>query len=200
MNIARLRFGRLGIVALLGLTSACASSDLMTEIKRPKIAANEQKATVVFLRASSTAPNTTVTILDDKRRFLGDSLPGGCFVAQVDPGEHLFVGWAANTTAMEVSLEPKKIYYVDVVMRLGSVSARANLLRVDTSAEAKRATRAALSDCTFYRADERAGARWLAEREPEAIDRVRRAKEIAARYTTEEQKQRRLLPEDGRSD
>jgi hypothetical protein len=186
-------------VLAVGITG-CASSDFMVEIPKPKIAPDPSKATVVFLRPKSTAPNTNVTILDGSRRFLGDSLPGGCFVTKLAAGEHLFVGWGANTTALTARLEPGNVYYVDVVMRLGSVSSRANLLGVDGDPKGRARVREALEDCTFYRVDEAAGQAWVRSKGKEALERVRFAQEIAARFSAAERKSRSLDSEDGRTE
>lgn len=213
----RLEIRTLALVVVLLV--GCASSDFLTEIPRPKLTPDPARATVVFLRPTMDAPSTRVTIVDSRRRFLGDSVPGGCFVTTVEPGAHLFVGWADNTTGMSAQVDAAKIYYVDVVMRLGAGSSRTNLIGIPagattpgaapgaapgatpgTAEKAAAHIRAALEDCTFYRVDERAGQAWVVKHAPEAIDRVRRAQEIVARYDLEARRTRSLRSEDGRTE
>lgn len=190
---------RLTLVASVAMLAACASSDFMRPLPRPpRLTVSANRATVVFLRPRSTAPNTMVTIVDEDGRFLGDSLPSTCFSAQVEPGEQLFVGIAANTAALAATLEAGRVYYVEVMIRLGSVSSRAHLFAVHPGEERDRRLMRWWRDCDHHTVDTQAGQRALALREAERVESVRRAREQVARFSAEERAQRTLSPSDGR--
>lgn len=182
------------------LTTSCATSDLMREVARPSLKPDPSFATVVFLRPSTAAPNTLVTLVDGSGRFLGESESSSCFATKVEPGKHLFVGWAANTTALSAELEAGKVYYVEVVLRLGSLSSRANLFAVKRTREEAAQVGEWLKDCTFFEPDQVAGQAWLTAHETERVDRVRKAEELVARFTEEDRKRRALRSDDGRTE
>jgi len=144
------------------------------------------------------APNTLVTILDEEGRFLGDSLPSGCFTAHVQPGRRMFIGVGANTAALDATLEAGRIYYVEVVIRLGSISSRAQLFGVHPGKDSDAQLRRWWRECDHYQVESAAGQRSWQEREAERIDRVRRAREQIARFSDDERARRSLGPEDGR--
>lgn len=168
--------------------AGCASSDFMRDGPRPALTARSGSALVVFLRPEGTAPNTKVTLLDDRMRFLGDSLSSRCFAVTVDPGERMFVGWGANTAVLSADLQPGQVYFVDVSLRIGAVSTRTNLFASPPPEPAR------LEGCTFQTVDEAAGQRWLNVLGPTARDQIRRAKELWARYEEPERRRRRLPP------
>ncbi len=164
----------------------------MRPVKPAPITAEARSATVVFVRPSGVGPNTKVTILDGTR-FLGDSLPNSYFVTHVEPGRHLFVGWAANTTGMEATVAPGRIYFVHVDVKLGALSSRTSLLAMRPAP--KRGL--GLDRLQRYEADERRGQASLRRDEHETHERVRKAAEIVARFGPREKNSRALRVEDG---
>lgn len=190
---------RLTIAASLAILCGCASSDFMRLVAQPApLTASPDQATIVFLRPRNAAPNTLVTIIDEDGRFLGDSLPSACFAARVQPGRHVLVGLASNTAALQADVEGGRVYYVEVVIRLGSLSSRAHLFAVHPGKDSDASLLRWWRECDHYDVDTDAGQRSMRKREAERIDRVRRAKEQVARFSAEDLARRSLAPQDGR--
>jgi hypothetical protein len=182
---------------LAGLAGCSASSDYMRPIAPPTLAAKAETATVVFLRPSGFAAGISTTILDDKGRFLGDSLPESYFVSQVPAGEHVFIAWAENTAALRANLMPGKVYYVEVSPKMGALSARMHLLALTSRSESWGELQGWLADSQAMQVDESAGQAYLAERSDDVQDRIQRAREALTEYDADELAERTLSPEDG---
>jgi hypothetical protein len=180
-----------------GLAGCSASSDYMHPVGPPQLAAKADAATVVFIRPSGYAAAIGTTILDDKGRFLGDSLAETYFVSQVPAGEHTFIAWAENTAALKAQLAPGKVYYVEVSPKMGALSARVHLLALTSRSESWGELQGWLADSQAMQVDERAGQAYLAERAEDVQERIRRAREALTEYDAEELAERTLRPEDG---
>ena len=87
-------------------------------------------ATVIFVRPSQFGGADRVTLLDGKGRFLGDTLPGTYFPVKMPAGEHLFISWGENTSAVKATLAAGKTYYVEAYGPGGSGSPRLALRAV----------------------------------------------------------------------
>ncbi len=174
-------------VACALLALGCASSPFMTDAPRPALSPRPGAAMVVFLRPDGAAPNTTVRILDDHNRFLGDSLPNRCFALEVEPGERLLVGWGANPAPLLASLAAGEVYFVEVSLRIGAISSRTSLL-----APALAPSQDALAGCTFQRSDQAAGQAWLDAQPGVSHEQIRRAQEVWARYDEAERRRRQI--------
>jgi hypothetical protein len=178
--------------ALAGLACAllalgCASSPFMTDAPHPALTPRPGAAMVVFLRPDGAAPNTTVRILDEQNRFLGDSLPNRCFASEVEPGERLLVGWGANPAPLFAHLAAGEVYFVEVSLRIGAISSRTSLL-----APALAPSQDALAGCTFQRSDQAAGQAWLDAQPGVSHEQIRRAQEVWARYDEAERRRRQI--------
>lgn len=100
--------------AFTGLAGCTGTSPYMTPgAPSPAAEAVTETATVVFVRPSVLGGAARVTLLDGKGRFLGDTLPGTYFVVKMPPGEHVFVSWGENTSAVKATVAAGKTYYVE---------------------------------------------------------------------------------------
>jgi hypothetical protein len=164
------------------------------------------KAIVVFSRPSRLSFLMSFKILDETGSWLGDAVAESSFAVALPPGEHLFVGWAANTEAIHATLAPGRIYYV-------RVDARVPAFAVDGPWVELRAIKpdgGAWYDLQSWMAS----SRWLEPRESGRVDnaaledtgriedhdgpdRVRRAQGSWEEYSPEEREHHTLRPDDG---
>jgi hypothetical protein len=184
----------------LGLsgTGCTASSDYMLEAHAPQLMHPVgNAATVVFIRPSGYAKGMKMTVLDGRGRFLGDSLPESWFAVKMPPGDHVFVGWAENTSALRAQLLPGRTYYVEVAPKMGAFSARVQLLAITPRAESWGELREWLDESRQLVPDEANGQAYLNGRKDDVVDRLQRAAEIMREYDRDELEERTLRPEDG---
>ena len=136
-------FAFLLTVAAVGCTG---TSPYMTPGDRGGITAAAETATVVFVRPSSGGADR-VTILDGKGRFLGDTLPRTHFAVTMPAGEHTFISWGENTSAIKATLAGGKVYYVEAYGPTGPGTPRLELRAVTLhSSSYGRDRRVALED------------------------------------------------------
>jgi hypothetical protein len=187
------------LVALLTTTGCAATSDYMAESASPRpIMGVGDMATVVFIRPSSYAKSIKTTILDGRGTFLGDSLPESHFAVVLPPGQHVFISWAENTAALQATLAPGRVYYVEVAPKLGVLSARVHLLALSPRAENWDKVGEWLKETKQFVPDSAGGQRSLASRSEDVQERIRRGTEALANYDAEELAERTLRAEDGR--
>lgn len=172
----------------------------MTELAAPRAPrAASDRATVVFVRPSGYAPGLVVTILDDGGRFIGDALASSYFVHRTAPGEHTFIGWAENTSALSANVEAGKIYFVEVEVKLGALSARSHLKALTPRSERWAERDAWLQDGQELEVDEDGGQAYLDGRREDVEERIRRGREALSLYSPAELAERTLAPNDGTS-
>ena len=159
--------------------------------------ASSDRATVIFVRPSSFAGGLLVTVLDDRGQFIGDALPSSWFFTTVEPGEHTFISWAENTGALRAKLAAGKIYFVQVDVKLGALSARAHLKALGPKSDAWEERDEWLRDNAQHEVDERSGQAYLDGRREDVEERIRRARDVLAQYTPAELADRTLAPADG---
>lgn len=184
------------LVLLMG--GCTASSDYMRElvaVRPPKPVSD--RATVVFVRPSSFGNRMVVTIFDDKGRFMGDALPSTWFVRRVEAGEHTFISWAENTSALRASLLPGRVYFIEVDVKLGALSPRTHLRAVTRDADTWDDREEWIADATELAVDERGGQAYLDGRAEEVEERIRRGRDALAQYSPAELAARTLSPKDG---
>lgn len=175
-----------------------ATSKYMTPAGHAPIAGAPDAATVVFVRPSGYAGNIRATILDNKGRFLGDSLPSSYFAVKVPPGEHVFISWAENTGALRANLAAGKIYFIEVAPKMGALSARVHLLAITPRSSSWKKLDEWMSESHAYVPDEPRGQGYLTSRDRDVAERIRRGNEALGSYTRDEISERTLTPEDGR--
>ncbi|MBW2522584.1 MAG: hypothetical protein JRI23_00345 [Deltaproteobacteria bacterium] len=199
-GIERRRFLALALTVVIALSSigCVATSDYMYQPATPVVPEpRSDTALVVFVRPSAYAASIAMTILDGNGRFLGDSLAESYFAVQVPPGNHLFIGWAENTAAVQAHLAPGRTYYVEVAPRMGWWSARIQLLALTPGSENWGKLSEWLRESDFYVVDEARGQAYLRERSEDTRERIRRGNDILTEYDNEELAERTIRPEDG---
>jgi hypothetical protein len=186
--------------AVLALALAgCASSEYMHEVPPGRaIAAAPDRATVVFVRPSGFGFAIKTTILDEHGGFVGESLPQSQFAVSLPPGKHLFIAWAENTGALQADLAPGKTYYVEVSPKMGALSARVHLLAIAPRTKSWEKLSEWLRESKAYDPDQTAGQAYLASRQGDVQERLRRANDAIASYDASELADRTLNPGDGR--
>jgi len=186
----------------LGLSAAgcfSASSEYMRPVASPQsVKPVADQATVVFVRPSSFGGALKQTILDGKGQFLGDALPSSRFAVKVPPGEHTFIVWAENTNAVRAKLAAGKVYFVEVSLSMGALSARADLIPIKPGSEAWESLDEWLADTEVYEPDAAAGQAYLAERKEDVDERIKRAEEHLAGYEGDDLALHTMAPGDGR--
>ncbi len=89
-----------------------------------------EKALVYVVRPSSMGQTVRFTVTCD-----GDSIGatgGGRYIYTLqEPGAHLFVSKAENKSELPIVLEAGKTYYLEQQIKMGLLTARANLERLD---------------------------------------------------------------------
>lgn len=127
--VSRMKLSRvlLSVCCAVGASACAASSNRIHDVAASPLVPTESDATVVFLRPSGWgAPQLTV-IIDSDGRYVGESLAKTQFIANVPPGDHTFVtatytinGWGAVASrALKAKLEPGKLYFVEIGLKLG---------------------------------------------------------------------------------
>ena len=190
-----------GLGALALTTAGCfsASSDYMRPVASPQsVKPVADQATVVFVRPSGFGGALKQTILDGKGQFLGDSLPSSRFAVKMPPGEHTFIVWAENTNAVKANLAAGKVYFVEVSLSMGALSARADLIPVKPGSEAWNDLDEWLADTEVFEPDTAGGQAYLSERKEDVDERIKRAQEHLAKYEGEDLALHTMAPGDGR--
>jgi len=183
----------------LGATGCAATSEYMLEVKPPRaVVAAPGMAMVVFVRPSNYAWAIKTTILEERGAFLGDSLAASHFAVSMPPGQHVFIAWAENTSALQATLAPGRIYFVEVSLRPGLLSARAHLLAITPRRKTWSKLGDWLAETRQFTPDPAGGARYLAERSDDVDEQVKTAQMVLRKYNTEELEERTIRPEDGR--
>lgn len=182
----------------LAVAGCSAHSDYMQPVQAPKLPTPaSDKATVVFVRPSGFGSAILVTVLDDKGKFMGDSLPSSYFVRTLDPGDYLFISWAENTDGLKAHLEPGKVYFVEVEIKMGALSARSHLKALKPKSENWPKREEWLTESTQLSVDEGGGQAYLERRKEDVTERIRRAHEAMTKYDPEETGERTLVAADG---
>lgn len=181
--------------ALASLTG-CGSGYMMEAQAPQTVAANASAATVVFIRPSSYG-GREFPILDEHGRFLGATPGDSWFVTSVPAGEHMFIAWSEGTPTLKATLEPGKIYYVEVGVTMGAWSARARLFAVGPQRPQWAELPKWLSDTKPVVAAPDAMQRFQADLGDEVSTVVQKGVQNYAEYDAEAKGLRTLQPADG---
>jgi hypothetical protein len=93
----------------------------------PPIVAAPGTASIVFLRPSGLGGAVTFTIIDHGGRFVGVSTADAHFAVQLVPGDYYFIADGENIDMMRAVVAEWRIYYVEVVPKMGLLYARVGL-------------------------------------------------------------------------
>jgi len=190
----------LRLCAMMLTLSACGTSArFMMEVHPPRpIAAQADAAAIVFVRPSKLAFAVSANIIDEQAHFIGDIPAAGHFSAMVAPGHHVFVIWAENTDALVADLLPGKIYFVEVEVGWGALSAHFHLKAIKPAQPNWAERDQWMISTTQYSADQMGGQANLYRKGSEAVqERLRRGMEHLSKYMGADLDSRTLAPGDG---
>lgn len=180
----------------LGALGCQASSPHMAPGARSTIDAAQDQATVVFIRPAYYASSVKVTIVDEKGRYLGESLPESYFAVKMPPGEHLIVGFTDHTHALKANLVAGKIYYVHVVANEDNWSPRFSLLGITPRSKDYGRIDDWMAKANAFVPDEKGGHEMLAKHNVDA--EVLKGQAAIQHYDAKELEERTILPDDGK--
>jgi hypothetical protein len=191
---------RLTLLVALSLCAGCASSArYMMEVQAPRpIVGQADAATVVFVRPSKLGFAVSANIIDEQARFLGDIPAKGHFITVVAPGHHTFVIWAENTDALAADLLPGRIYFVEVYVTPGALSAHLHLKAIKPNLPNWAERDRWMMSTQQYAVDQAAGQSNLYRKGAEAVqERLRRGLEHLSKYAGPAIDERTLAASDG---
>jgi hypothetical protein len=194
-----LRASSMLAVFFVALTGCTATSKYMTPVPSPAppLAPTPGMAEVVFLRPSGLGSAILFTIVDQNGRFVGDSTAGAHFVTLLPPGEYLFIAEGENTAVMHANLAPGRLYYVEVVPKMGVFSARVGLEPIKPNGPAWAKVSEMLHDTSRFVPLPREGQAALDATASVIQSRVANAKKKWADYSPAERAESSLQPDDG---
>ncbi len=187
----------LWVLLVLGPASCRARSDHMAPTSAALGAPSTQVAQVVFIRPSAFAGNQLVTICDDQGGFLGDSPPVSHFWVSLPPGQHTFIAWASDATALRADLAAGHTYFVEVALRAGSMRPRVELLAQKAHTKTFSLVPTWLAQTEQLQADRTAGQAALRSRHGDLTEGLQQGTAALAALDPSELEGRRLRPDDG---
>lgn len=194
-----MKLQRIVIIAFLffSLTACGATSDFMRPTPgMAKMSQSNGKAQIVFVRPSSFAKGILLTIIDSSGNFVGDSQPGSHFAIEVEPGEHVFIGWGEGTHALKANVEGGKTYFVEVAPKMGIWAARFHLLAIKPTTENWADRVEWMAETQTLVVNQAAGQQYHI-RGDRANDPLSKGMEQLNSYNAEELDDRTLSPSDG---
>jgi hypothetical protein len=100
-------------------------------IDRPRMAQpREGKALVNFVRPSGFGAAAKASIWDGDK-LIGVSYGKQSFQYECEPGKHLFIAWSEYKSPVEAELEPNKVYYIALRIRMGWARGRVHQVPVN---------------------------------------------------------------------
>lgn len=184
------------LVAVLAI--GCGGLKYMDEAKGPhSLAADAQMSTVVFIRPSGYAGRQTYAILDQSGRLLGEVNGNSYFIAKMPPGEYMFISWGEGTPALKATVEPGKIYYVEVGVTIGAWAARGRLFAIGPRRKQWSELPEWLGDSNLLLPKPNALELFSADRGEDVSEVVQKGIDNYGEYDAEAKDLRTLLPSDG---
>lgn len=180
----------------LGALGCQAHSPHMAAGPRNTIEASHDQATVVFIRPKYQPSSVKVTIIDEKGRYLGESLPESYFAVKMPPGDHVIIGYTDTTHALKASLAAGKIYYVHVVANDDNWSPRFSLLGITPRSKDYGHIDDWMAQANAYAPDEKGGQEMLAKHNVDA--HVLKGQAMIQHYDAKELEERTILADDGK--
>lgn len=91
------------------------------------VAASPEQALVVFLRPVNYGRQEMVTVIDDRRHFIGQPNGRQCWMLLVPPGQYGFLALGENTDSVRATVEAGRVYFVMVQIGMGMWAPRAHI-------------------------------------------------------------------------
>jgi len=110
--------------------SAVGKAPLEMDQKAKEIVPPEGKALVYIVRPTTLGTAIKMGVTCDGKYIGGTG--GGRYIYTIqDPGSHVFVSKAENTSELPIVLEAGKTYFLEQKVKMGIIKARNNLERLD---------------------------------------------------------------------
>lgn len=117
-------------VLFVSLTLSASAEKLFIVAKEQKFAeASAAAATVYFVRPATLGKAVKIWAFVD-RTPMGVTKGKMYTFTKVEPGKHLFWAKAENVSALELTLEPGKTYYLKKQVKMGAMKARVKLTTI----------------------------------------------------------------------
>lgn len=185
--------------SMLTLASGCTGkSPYMTPASRGGIEAAQDSATVVFVRPSQYGGADRIVIMDGKGRFLGETMPATYFATKVPAGDHVFLSWGENASAIKASLTAGKVYYVEAYGPTGPGTPRLELRAVTLKSPEWSKVEGWLASANALQSEEATGQAYLQQHGSGVESAIRHGNEEIAQYKPHELSEHTLTAEDGR--
>jgi hypothetical protein len=189
---------QLGLVLCVLAAAGCGVA-YMQKVEPPRpLQPPANTGMVVFVRPSGWGGGAHADIIDEQGHFVGRSSGEAHFAAVVSPGPHMFTIWGENTDAVQVEVAPGHIYFVEVAITPGWMSAQFHLYGITprTPTWAKRDDW--VRNTHQMVADIAGGQSLFSGREGDVAERLRRAREHLMKYQgTAEQERHFITAADG---
>jgi hypothetical protein len=118
-------------------------------------------------------------------------------VAELEPGEHLFIVWTTEAVeALKATVAPGKTYFVEVTAKMGAFVARASLWAVTPRSDSWK-ERKSWEKLPLLEPDAKKGQAYLDSLRGDLQDAVKRGIKTYEDYSEEEKADATLNPEDG---
>lgn len=182
-------------IAAVGCTG---TSPYMAPTTHGGVEAAADSATVVFVRPSELGGADRVTILDGKGRFLGETMPATYFATKVPAGEHLFISWGENTSAVKATVAAGKVYFVEVTAPNGPRTPFVYLRAANLRSPAYGKVDAWLAKTQPLAPNEARGQADLQTRSSGVASVIARGNKVVAGYDATELSEQTLTAEDGK--
>jgi hypothetical protein len=186
------------VVASVGSLGCTGTSPYMAPAAHGAPEASEDAATVVFVRPSELGGADRVTIIDGKGRFLGETMPASYFATKVPAGEHLFISWGENTSAVKANVVAGKVYYVEVTAPNGPRTPFVYLQAATLRSPAYGKVESWLAKSKPLTPDEARGQADVQSRSSGVSRAIARGNKVLANYDASELAEHTLTPEDGK--
>ena len=182
-----------GLAALVvALASGCAVP-YMTPIQPPQpLRPPPNTGLVVFVRPSTWGGGAYADILDEAGHFVGRTSGGAHFATVATPGPHMFAVWGENTDAVQIDVAPGHIYFVEVGITPGWLTAQFHLYAISPRTPTW-ANRDEWVRSTRQMQVDPAGQALFNGRESDVAERLRRAREHLQKYANTPEQERHFI-------
>jgi hypothetical protein len=179
---------------LVALASGCAAPyNYMTPVNPPQpLAPPPNSGMVVFVRPSTWGGGLHADIVDENGHFIGRTTGAAHFAAAMPPGPHMFAIWGENTDVVEVDVAPGHIYFVEVGITPGWMSAQFHLYAITPKTTTWPTRDQWVRDTKQMRVDP-AGQSLFNGREKDVAERLRRAREHLQKYANTPEQNRHFI-------
>jgi hypothetical protein len=110
---------KVGVLMLLAFCIAgCGGKNMMKGKTPTEIIPETSKATLVIYRTQTYSSVKEIPTYLDKA-YIGSTMGKSYFVAKVDPGVHYVIGYLGNKMCKKITVEAKKVYYLQQLVYPG---------------------------------------------------------------------------------